>query len=54
MRIREGRYIYRLDQPFLDMIRLGFPQTAGVAIGLDRLLMLLSNCDDITQTVAFQ
>ena len=54
LRLREGRDIYRLDQPFIDMIRLGFPHVAGVAIGLDRLLMLLSNCDDITQVVAFQ
>lgn len=54
LRLREGRDIYRLDQPFLDAIRLGFPHVAGVAIGLDRLLMLLSNCDDIAQTVAFK
>ena len=54
LRLREGRDVYRLDQPFLDAIRLGFPQAAGVAIGLDRLLMLLSNCDDISQSIAFK
>ena len=53
LRLRERRDIYRLDQPFLDMIRLGFPQTAGVAIGLDRLLMALVGCDDIAKCVAF-
>ncbi len=53
LRLREKRDIYRLDQPFLDALRLGFPLVAGVAIGLDRLLMLLSGCDDIAQTVAF-
>ena len=53
LRAREHRDIYRLDQPFLDAIRLGFPQTAGVAIGLDRLFMLLGNLDDIARTNAF-
>ena len=53
LRAREHRDIYKLDQPFLDAIRLGFPQTAGVAIGLDRLFMLLGNLDDIARTNAF-
>lgn len=53
LRAAEHRDIYKIDQPFLDMIRLGFPQTAGVAIGLDRMLMLLSGIDDINLTTAF-
>ncbi len=53
LRSREHRDIYKLDQPFLDAIRLGFPKTAGVAIGLDRLFMLLSDTNDIAKTNAF-
>ncbi len=53
LRAREHRDIYKLDQPFLDAIRLGFPQTAGVAIGLDRLFMILGDLDNIAQTNAF-
>lgn len=53
LRVREGRDLYALDQPFLDMMRVGMPTAAGVAIGLDRLIMLLSGEDDISSTVAF-
>ena len=53
LRAREGRDIYALDQPFLDMIRVGLPKTAGVAIGLDRLFMILADEDDIRQVNAF-
>ncbi len=53
LREREGRDLYALDQPFLDMMRVGMPPAAGVAIGLDRLVMLLSGEDDIANTVAF-
>ncbi|MBO7444572.1 MAG: hypothetical protein J6T69_07125, partial [Methanobrevibacter sp.] len=40
-------------QPFLDAIRVGMPACAGVAIGLDRLFMLLSNAPDIASVNAF-
>ena len=53
LRAREHRDIHRLDQPFLDAIRLGFPKAAGVAIGLDRLIMLFADLDHINQTNAF-
>ena len=35
------------------MIRVGLPKTAGVAIGLDRLLMLITGEDDIHDVNAF-
>jgi lysyl-tRNA synthetase class 2 len=53
LRRREGRDLYALDQPFLDMMRVGMPPAAGVAIGLDRLVMLLGGIDDISETAAF-
>ena len=53
LRQREGRDIYALDQPFLDAIRVGMPACAGVAIGLDRLFMLLSDAPDIASVNAF-
>ena len=53
LRHREKRDVYALDQPFLDMIRVGLPKTAGVAIGLDRLLMLVSGDEDIHDVNAF-
>ena len=53
LRQREHRDIYALDQPFLDAIRAGMPACAGVAIGLDRLFMLLSDAPDIGAVNAF-
>lgn len=53
LRQREKRDIYALDQPFMDAIRVGMPPMAGVAIGMDRLFMLLCGIDDISLVNAF-
>ncbi|MEQ8938111.1 MAG: amino acid--tRNA ligase-related protein, partial [Gammaproteobacteria bacterium] len=36
-----------LDEHFLAALEHGLPECAGVAVGLDRLLMVLSGSDDI-------
>lgn len=41
------------DQLFLAALKSGLPECSGVAIGLDRLLMVVSGCDAIAQTLAF-
>lgn len=53
LRHREHRIEYPLDQPFMDAMRAGMPQAAGVAIGMDRLFMLLTGLDDISGVNAF-
>lgn len=53
LRQNEKRDVYPIDQPFLDAIRLGLPDCAGVAIGMDRLCMLLANASDISSVNAF-
>ena len=52
LRQRENRMVYDLDQAFLDAMRVGMPPAAGVAIGLDRLFMLLAGASSI-QEVSF-
>ena len=47
LRQREGRIVYSLDQHFLDAMRVGMPEAAGVAIGMDRLFMLLTGASSI-------
>jgi lysyl-tRNA synthetase class 2 len=48
----QGREPYPLDERFLSSLpRLGL--CAGVALGLDRLLMALTGADDIADVVAF-
>ncbi|MGR8929274.1 MAG: EF-P lysine aminoacylase EpmA [Gammaproteobacteria bacterium] len=41
------------DGRLLDALRFGLPDCSGVAIGLDRLLMIASACDSIEQVLAF-
>ena len=41
------------DQRLLDALTHGLPDCSGVALGLDRLLMLMMGSDDITQVMAF-
>ena len=50
-RADDAREVYPLDEPFMDAIRSGIPPSAGVAIGFDRLVMLLANLDDIHDAV---
>jgi lysyl-tRNA synthetase class 2 len=42
-----------VDQHLLAALESGLPECAGVALGLDRLLMLLSGVDSIEKTVCF-
>lgn len=42
-----GQEVYPLDEPFLQALERGLPPCAGVALGLDRVLMLLAGCTRI-------
>jgi elongation factor P--(R)-beta-lysine ligase len=42
-----------LDERFLAALEFGLPDCAGVAIGLDRLLMLLTNSTSLDEVLAF-
>jgi elongation factor P--(R)-beta-lysine ligase len=42
-----------LDVNFLAALKSGLPKTAGVAVGIDRLLMVLSGKDDIKEVITF-
>ncbi len=41
------------DQLFLDALRFGLPDCSGIAIGLDRLLMIVANADSLNEVIAF-
>lgn len=53
LRRQQNRPVYPLDQTFLETLRLGLPPAAGIAIGLDRLAMILNHVDDIAAVVPF-
>ncbi|MDH5425202.1 MAG: EF-P lysine aminoacylase EpmA [Gammaproteobacteria bacterium] len=42
-----------VDENFLQALEAGFPKCAGVAIGLDRLLMVLTGKSTISEVLAF-
>ncbi len=48
-----GRTEVALDTKYLDAMRLGAPYGAGMALGFDRLVMLLTDQLDIRNTLAF-
>jgi lysyl-tRNA synthetase class 2 len=42
-----------LDERLLKALAAGLPACAGVALGLDRLQLVLTGCDHIRNTLAF-
>ncbi len=52
-RKQEGKDIVALDDKYLSAMRLGCPYGAGMAVGFDRLVMLLTNQSRIADVLAF-
>ncbi len=42
-----------LDHAYLAALQAGLPEGAGMALGFDRLVMVLTGCTDIRQVLAF-
>lgn len=49
-----GMHTMPIDEPFLQALESGLPDCSGVALGLDRVLMLKLNCDSIEQVLTFR
>ena len=48
-----GKPPYPLDEAFLTALQLGMPDCAGMAMGLDRLIMLLTDSKKISDIICF-
>ena len=48
-----GKPDYALDEEFLAALDRGLPPCGGVALGVDRLVMLLADASDIEEVRAF-
>lgn len=48
-----GKTLYEYDREFIDALKAGMPATSGIAVGLDRLIMLIGNMTDIAETSFF-
>lgn len=53
LRVTRGQSVPELDQAFLDAMRDGLPQCSGVALGVDRLLMVLLGERSIRDVMPF-
>jgi lysyl-tRNA synthetase class 2 len=52
-RLRDGKVALPAESRLLDAMRSGLPACSGCALGLDRLLMVISQAQRIDQVIAF-
>ncbi len=53
MRLKMGLDMQPIDEHLLDALSVGFPECSGVALGIDRLIMLALNSEHIRDVIAF-
>lgn len=53
IRTAEGKKIYPIDDDFIDALASGIAPSGGIALGVDRLVMLLTNQKNIEDVIFF-
>ncbi len=48
-----GKKMYDLDEDFIAALKVGMPDAAGIAVGIDRIVMLFANAASIQETIWF-
>jgi lysyl-tRNA synthetase class 2 len=49
-----GREVYPLDEAFLGALTVGMPPAGGIALGVDRLVMVLTGSDSLDAVIPFR
>lgn len=52
-RSQKGLPQYPIDKNFLNALAAGLPECSGVALGIDRLVMLALNAESLSEVIAF-
>ncbi|MBI3955726.1 EF-P lysine aminoacylase GenX [Candidatus Gottesmanbacteria bacterium] len=52
-RKRLGKTDHPIDMDFIEALKAGMPPAGGIAVGVDRLIMLFSDVNDIADTLFF-
>lgn len=53
IQIKNGKIPFPIDESFLDALESGMPPSAGIAVGIDRIVMLFLNIPDMSNVLAF-
>lgn len=48
-----GKKVYPIDESFIAALKAGLPDCSGIALGVDRLIMILTDSKKIEEVVAF-
>jgi lysyl-tRNA synthetase class 2 len=49
-----GAPVYPLDEDFLAALEIGMPPSGGIALGIDRLIMVLAGAKSLDEVMAFR
>ena len=52
-RKRLGKVEHPIDMDFIEALKVGMPPAGGIAVGVDRLIMLFADVNDIADTMFF-
>ena len=53
LRRTQGKTDYPIDEDFLEALKTGLQESAGIAVGVDRLIMLACDAPSISDIIAF-
>jgi lysyl-tRNA synthetase class 2 len=48
-----GKTDFPIDEDFIDALKSGMPESSGIAVGVDRLIMLIADTPTVSDTIFF-